>query len=194
MKFISGLFGGSKKDGGFFLQLKDEPDEPMPKADSKPVEASNNGKKPADAKAQTDKTAKPANATAQTNTKLKSKDTAKVTIEDNRKKEVASDKVKVKDKDNNVKDVASDKVQEVDVEMVQTAKGVEAKAVTVEKKEAQKKAAKKAVKTDKPEDDKETLFAPKYLIPKNDGMRRRPGANMNSFLDMASKVKAPIKK
>ena len=181
MKFISGLFSGSKKDGNFFLELKDEPDEPMPKADSKPVEASNNGKKPADAK-------------AQTNTKLKSKDTAKVTIEDNREKEVASDKVKVKDKDDKVKEVASDKVQEVDVEMVQTAKGVEAKAVPVEKKEAEKKAAKKAVKTDKPEDDKETLFAPKYLIPKNDGMRRRPGANMNSFLDMASKVKAPTKK
>ncbi len=175
MKFISGLLGGNKKDGGFFLQLKDEPDEPMPKADSKPVEASNNGKKPAVAKA-------------------KSKDTAKVTIEDNRKKELASDTVKVKDKDNQVKEVASDKVQEVDVEMVQTAKGVEAKAVPIEKKKAQEKAAKKAVTTDKAEDNKETLFAPKYLIPKNDGMRRRPGANMNSFLDMASKVKAPIQK
>ncbi|MGB3637958.1 MAG: hypothetical protein WBA39_10350 [Rivularia sp. (in: cyanobacteria)] len=158
MKFISGLFGGSKNNGNFFLELKDEPDEPMPKADSKPVEASNNGKKPAD-------------------TKLKSEDT-----------------VKVKDNGNKVKEVASDKVEEVDIDMVQTAKGVEAKAVPVEKKEAQKKAAKKAVTTDKPEDNKETLFAPKYLIPKNDGMRRRPGANMNSFLDMASKVKAPIKK
>lgn len=164
MKFISGLFGGKKDgNGNFFLELKDEPDEPMPKADSKPVEASSNGKKPA--------------AATQSATQAKPEDT-----------------VKVKDKDNKVKDVASDKVQEVDVEMVQTAKGVEAKAIPVEKKEAQKKAAKKAVTTDKPEDDKETLFAPKYLIPKNDGMRRRPGANMNSFLDMASQVKAPIKK
>ncbi|MGB6294926.1 MAG: hypothetical protein WBF90_01925 [Rivularia sp. (in: cyanobacteria)] len=160
MKFISGLFGGKKDgNGNFFLELKEEPDEPMPKADSKPVEASSNGKKPAAA------------------TQAKSEDT-----------------VKVKDKDNKVKDVASNKVQEVDVEMVQTAKGVEAKVIPVEKKEAQKKAAKEAVTTDKPEDDKETLFAPKYLIPKNDGMRRRPGANMNSFLDMASQVKAPIKK
>lgn len=157
MKFISGLFGGSKKNGGFFLQLKDEPDEPMPKADSKPVEASNNGKNPT------------ANATSQ------------------------KDTVKVKDTGNKVKDVASDKVKEVDMEMVQTAKGVEAKVVPVEKKEAQKKAAKKTVTTDKPEDNKETLFAPKYLIPKNNGMRRRPGANMNSFLDMASKIKSPTK-
>lgn len=158
MKFISGLFSGNK-DGNFFLELKDEPDEPMPNADSKPVEASTNGKKPAAA------------------TQAKSQDT-----------------VKVKDKDNRVKEVASDKVQEVDVEMVQTAKGLEAKVVSVDKKEAKKEAAKKAVTTDKPEDNKETLFAPKYLIPKNDGMRRRPGANMNSFLDMASQVKAPIKK
>ena len=157
MKFISGLFSGNK-DGNFFLELKDEPDEAMPKSDSKPVEASTNGKKPAA-------------------TETKSQDT-----------------VKVKDKDNKVKEVASDKVQEVDVEMVQTAKGLEAKVVSVEKKEANKEAAKKAVTTDKPEDNKETLFASKYLIPKNDGMRRRPGANMNSFLDMASQVKAPIKK
>ncbi|MDY6901667.1 MAG: hypothetical protein SWZ49_26845 [Cyanobacteriota bacterium] len=159
MKFISGLFGGKKDgNGNFFLELKDEPDEPMPKADSKSVEASSNGKKPA------------ATATTQTDT------------------------VQVKDKDNKVKEVPSKQVQKVDVEMVQTAEGVKAEAVPVEKKEAQKKAAKKAVTTDKPEDNKETLFAPKYLIPKNDNMRRRPGANMSSFLDMASQVKTPVNK
>lgn len=158
MKFISGLFGGKKENGNFFLELKDEPDEPMPKADSKPEQASSNGKKPA--------------ANASTN----------------------QDTVKVKDEDNKVKEVPSDKVQKVDVEMVQTAKGVEAKAVPEEKKKAQKKAAKEAVTTDKPEDNKETLFAPKYLIPKNDNMRRRPGANMNSFLDMAGQVKTPANK
>ena len=157
MKFISGLFSGKKENGNFFLELKDEPDEPMPKADSQPVESSSNGKKPA------------ATATTQ------------------------KDTVKVKDKGNNVKEVPSEQVVKVDVEMVQTAKGLEAKAVPVEKKEVQKKAAKEAVTTDKPEDNKETLFAPKYLIPKNDNMRRRPGANMNSFLDMASQVKTPMK-
>ncbi|MGB3652721.1 MAG: hypothetical protein WBA41_16100 [Rivularia sp. (in: cyanobacteria)] len=167
MKFISGLLGGKKKDGGFFLQLKEEPDEPMPKADDKPVEASNNGKKPAENKAKTAVKAKE-------DTKAKSENT-----------------VKVKEEGDRVKEVASDKVKEVDVEMVQTAKGVEAIAVPKEKKKAQEKAAKKAVTTDKPEDNKETLFAPKYLIPKNNNMRRRPGANMSSFLDMASKVKPP---
>ncbi|BAY85647.1 hypothetical protein NIES267_51480 [Calothrix parasitica NIES-267] len=158
MKFISGLFAGKKENGNFFLELKDEPDEPMPKADSKPVEASTNGKKPAAA------------ATTQ------------------------KDTTKVKKADGKVKEVPSEQVVKVDVEMVQTAKGLEAKAVPVEKKEAQKKAAKEAVTTDKPEDNKETLFAPKYLIPKNNNVRRRPGANMSSFLDMASQVKTPVNK
>ena len=37
----------------------------------------------------------------------------------------------------------------------------------------------------------ETTFAPKYLIPSasSSNDRRRPGANMNSFLDMARQVK-----
>ncbi|MEA5598596.1 hypothetical protein [Rivularia sp. UHCC 0363] len=159
MKFISGLLGGKKKDGGFFLQLKEEPDEPMPKADSKPVEASNNGKKP------TANSVKPTAPTA------------------NGKKPV--DTVKVKDEDNKVEEVASGKVKEVNVEMIQTAKGLEAIAVPVDKKAA--------VKASKAEEPKETTFAPKYLIPKNNNIRRRPGANMTSFLDMASKVKTPTK-
>ena len=36
----------------------------------------------------------------------------------------------------------------------------------------------------------ETNFATKYLIPKNTP-RRRPGVNMNSFLEMASQMKTP---
>jgi hypothetical protein len=39
----------------------------------------------------------------------------------------------------------------------------------------------------------ETTFAPKYLAPAatTSNGRRRPGANMSSFLDMASQVKTP---
>ncbi|BCL38162.1 hypothetical protein [Nostoc sp. MS1] len=39
----------------------------------------------------------------------------------------------------------------------------------------------------------ETTFAPKYLAPSASGSngRRRPGANMSSYLDMASQVKTP---
>jgi hypothetical protein len=34
----------------------------------------------------------------------------------------------------------------------------------------------------------EANFATKYLIPANNGTRRRPGANMSSYLDMARKM------
>ena len=152
MKFISGFFGGNKKNGDFFLELKEKPDEPMPQGNSKPVAASNNGAKPTSTQADT---------------------------------------VKVKDVDNKVKEVPSDKVKEVDVNLVQTAKGLKAKATPVDQKAKQKPSANTSTKKEEPT---ETNFATKYLIPKNDNMRRRPGANMNSFLDMARQVKTPIKK
>ncbi|MEA5553687.1 hypothetical protein VB713_22365 [Anabaena cylindrica UHCC 0172] len=37
----------------------------------------------------------------------------------------------------------------------------------------------------------ETTFAPKYLVPSSSNGRRRPGANMNTYLDMARQVKTP---
>lgn len=37
----------------------------------------------------------------------------------------------------------------------------------------------------------ETNFATKYLMGQSFGGRRRPGANMSSFLDMAGQVKVP---
>jgi cytoskeletal protein RodZ len=36
-----------------------------------------------------------------------------------------------------------------------------------------------------------TTFAPEYLLPKATSTRRRPGANMSSFLTMARQVKTP---
>lgn len=38
----------------------------------------------------------------------------------------------------------------------------------------------------------EANFATKYLIPENTGTRRRPGANMSSYLDMARKTNGAI--
>ena len=60
---------------------------------------------------------------------------------------------------------------------------------------AEPKVTPAAVKVIKPEPVKisvptETNFATKYLIPLN-SPRRRPGVNMNSFLDMARQVKTP---
>ncbi|MEO3704095.1 hypothetical protein [Trichormus azollae] len=37
----------------------------------------------------------------------------------------------------------------------------------------------------------ETTFAPKYLIPLSSNDRRRPGANMNTYMHMARQVKVP---
>jgi len=65
----------------------------------------------------------------------------------------------------------------VKVELVQTAKGVRAKPA-----EAPAASLNGQSLT-------ETTFAPKYLIPSSSSSRRRPGPNMNSFLDMANQVK-----
>lgn len=48
--------------------------------------------------------------------------------------------------------------------------------------------------TVKPQEPVETNFATKYLMPNSTNGRRRPGANMNSFLEMARTVKTPIVK
>jgi hypothetical protein len=43
----------------------------------------------------------------------------------------------------------------------------------------------------KPEPPAETNFATKYLISTDSMARRRPGANMGAFMDMATQVKTP---
>ncbi|WP_317109687.1 hypothetical protein [Chroococcidiopsis sp. SAG 2025] len=70
----------------------------------------------------------------------------------------------------------------VEVELVQTAEGVKAQAVKPTKpvKEISDSNGKAA-----------STFAPNYLMPSASNSRRRPGANMNSFLDMARQVKTP---
>ena len=68
------------------------------------------------------------------------------------------------------------------IELVQTAEGVKA--------ELAKPVSSSAANTNgqKPT---ETTFAPKYLAPTTTSNRRRPGPNMNTFLDMARQVKTP---
>ncbi|MCZ2202652.1 hypothetical protein [Cylindrospermopsis raciborskii] len=44
---------------------------------------------------------------------------------------------------------------------------------------------------EKPVVAKETTFAPQYLLTLTSRSRRRPGANMSSFLDMARQAKVP---
>jgi hypothetical protein len=71
-----------------------------------------------------------------------------------------------------------------------TEKPATAKPATATKTEPAKAPAPKAEPA-KPAVPTETTFAPKYLAPTATNVRRRPGANMNVFLDMASQVKTP---
>ena len=73
--------------------------------------------------------------------------------------------------------------QAAKVELVQTAEGVKAEPAK------SKKASAASANTQAPT---ETTFAPKYLAPSaSTNGRRRPGPNMNTFLDMARQVKTP---
>ena len=69
------------------------------------------------------------------------------------------------------------------VELVQTDVGVK---VEPAKRESSSPAA-----STNGQSQTETTFAPKYLAPTSSSNRRRPGPNMNSFLDMARQVKTP---
>jgi hypothetical protein len=80
-------------------------------------------------------------------------------------------------------------VQAVKAEPVQAAKP--AKPAKATKAEPAKAAKVEPAKAAKPAAPAETNFATKYLITPSSGVRRRPGANMNSFLDMARQVKVP---
>jgi hypothetical protein len=68
------------------------------------------------------------------------------------------------------------------VELVQTAKGVKAEPV---------KSKPAPAASTNGQNQTETTFAPKYLVPSSSNSRRRPGPNMNPFLDMARQVKTP---
>ncbi len=73
--------------------------------------------------------------------------------------------------------------QPVKIELVQTAKGVKAEPA---------KPAKALAASANGQNPTETTFAPKYLAPSTSSNgRRRPGPNMNSFLDMARQVRNP---
>ena len=71
------------------------------------------------------------------------------------------------------------------IELVQTAEGLKAEPV---------KPSISIAASSNGQNKTETTFAPKYLNPANNSTsRRRPGANMTNFLDMANQVKKPAK-
>ncbi len=163
-----------RKSRGYFMEL-DEPEESNSVNGSQPVK---------DAAAKTLETAK--NATAKTLETAKdataktlgTKDATAKTLEKvgTATAEQKSDKPAKQKSAKTPEPAAAD--QSVQIELVQTAKGVQPEAAQPSVVKNNQKPA-------------ETTFAPKYLTPTNSNGRRRPGPNMNPFLDMARQVKNP---
>ncbi len=162
MKFITGLLPGKKKNGGYYLELKEEAEtKPSASPEPKPETASKPKSEPA--------------------SKPKPEAASKATSNG---KKAAKPVAAAKETSNGAKAPEKAPAQPAKVELVQTAEGV-----TVQPKDDKEvAAANKAVKAQPTE----TTFAPKYLAsPTSTNGRRRPGANMNSFLEMARQVKTP---
>ncbi|MBD2727960.1 hypothetical protein H6G96_16930 [Nostoc sp. FACHB-892] len=161
LSFVTGLLRG-KKSNGYFLEL----DEAKDAAKDAAKEVASNAKKVAETVSSNAKkvtgTAAPEAAEASKPASLNGTKTAAA---------------KTKEK-------PAKNPKPADVTLVQTAEGLK-----VEPGKKAKAAAAKVLK----EEPKETTFAPKYLAPSatSSNGRRRPGANMSAYLDMARQVKTP---
>lgn len=193
LNFFVGLFGGKKS--GYYLEL----DEAVEATQDAAKQAVSNVKKAAESVASNAKetaesvasNAKKATESVASNAKKATESVASenqkvtqaVASKDQKQKKVAQPVAAAATTINNGKksSTASSEQQPAQVELVQTAEGLKAQP-----KSKSTKAAK--VTQQQPT---ETTFAPKYLVPTNSNGRRRPGANMSSFLDMARQVKTP---
>ncbi|MEH2139163.1 hypothetical protein [Nostoc sp.] len=158
--FITGLLPGKKKSNGYFLEL----DEAKDAAKDAAKEVASNAKKVAETVTSNAKKVTAAiTSEAPTQSKPDSLNGTKT----------AAQKGKAKSAKN---------AKPADVTLVQTAEGLK-----VEPGKNAKAAAAKVLK----EEPKETTFAPKYLAPSvtSSNGRRRPGANMSAYLDMARQIK-----
>lgn len=160
--FITGLLRGKKKSNGYFLEL----DEAKDAAKDVAKEVASNAKKVAE--------------TVGSNAK---KLTATITSEAPEKSKPASLNG-TKTAAPKAKEKSAKNPKPADVTLVQTAEGLK-----IEPGKNAKAAAAKVLK----EEPKETTFAPKYLAPSatSSNGRRRPGANMSVYLDMARQIKTP---
>ncbi|BDI17155.1 hypothetical protein ANSO36C_29570 [Nostoc cf. commune SO-36] len=160
--FITGLLRGKNKSNGYFLEL----DEAQDAAKDAAKEVASNAKKVAETVVSN---AKKVTATGTSDAPEASKPASL-----NGTKTAAA-KTKEKSAKNS---------KPVDVTLVQTAEGLK-----VEPGKNAKAAAAKVLK----EEPKETTFAPKYLAPSTTSSngRRRPGANMSAYLEMARQIKTP---
>ncbi|RCJ18567.1 hypothetical protein A6770_32880 [Nostoc minutum NIES-26] len=174
--FVTGLLPGKKKDNGYYLELDEGRDANLlNSAKEAAKEVASNAQKAADTVASNAKKA------AETVTSSAKKVADTVTSDAPTSSQPASLNG-TKTAATKAKAKAGKKTKPADVQLVQTAEGL--------KVEPGKNAkAAKAVK----EQPKETTFAPKYLAPSaaSSNGRRRPGANMSAYLDMARQAKTP---
>ncbi|MUG99220.1 hypothetical protein F7734_45790 [Scytonema sp. UIC 10036] len=167
LNFFIGLFGGKKS--GYYLEL-DEATEVAQDAAKKAVSKT---KEVAQTVASKTKEA------AQSVVSSTEKEVETAAAKD--KKAAKPAVAKAEATQNGTKSATSPTEEKVKIELVQTSNGVRPEPVQPAKAEA----AKKVIQ----EQPSETTFAPKYLVPNSTNGRRRPGANMNPFLDMARQVK-----
>ncbi|MBE9019979.1 hypothetical protein IQ272_28395 [Chroococcidiopsidales cyanobacterium LEGE 13417] len=169
-KSLEGKPNKPRKGNGYFLELEETEVPKELKAAAKSIASATNEVKAKASELVTTVTTKE----SESNAKAEPAKTEKVKTAD----AVAPTKAET------VKAEAPTKKQppKVEVELVQTAEGVKAQAVKPTKPvKAVADSNGKAAST----------FAPNYLMPSASNSRRRPGANMNSFLDMARQVKTP---
>ncbi|MDF5707122.1 MAG: hypothetical protein PUP90_05420 [Nostoc sp. S4] len=170
--FVTGLLPGKKKSNGYFLEL----DEVKDTATEAAKEVASNAMKVVETVASS---AKKVTETITSDTPDASKPAslngAKADTNNGKAKSTKSTKSTKQAK-------SSENPKPADVELVQTADGLK-----VQPGNNEKAAAAKVLK----EQPTETTFAPKYLAPsgKISNGRRRPGANMSAYLDMARQVK-----
>ncbi|MBE8966852.1 hypothetical protein IQ277_11540 [Nostocales cyanobacterium LEGE 12452] len=165
--FITGLLPGKKKSNGYFLEL----DEAKDAAKDAAKEVASNAKKVADTVASN------AKKVAET---ISSEGPAPSKPDSLNGTKTAASKAKEKP----AKEKSAKNPKPADVQLVQTAEGLK-----IEPGKKAKAAAAKVLK----EEPTETTFAPKYLAPSTTSSngRRRPGANMSAYLDMARQIKTP---
>jgi hypothetical protein len=169
--FVTGLLPGKKKSNGYFLEL----DEAKGTAKEAAKEVASTAKKAVETVASTAKKV--------TETITSDAPAASEPVSLNGAK-ADTTKAKAKSTKSTKEAKSTQNPKPADVQLVQTAQGLQ-----VQPGNNEKAAAAKVVK----QQPTETTFAPKYLAPSANGSngRRRPGANMNSYLELARQVKTP---
>ncbi|MDZ7992840.1 MAG: hypothetical protein RM022_019410 [Nostoc sp. EfeVER01] len=165
--FITGLLPGKKKSNGYFLELDEAKDAAK--------EVASNAKKVAETVTST--VASNAKKVAETITSEAPTPEAPTPSKPDSLNGTKTAAAKTKAKEKSAKNP-----KPADVQLVQTAEGLK-----VEPGKKEKAAAAKVLK----EQPTETTFAPKYLAPSTTSSngRRRPGANMSAYLEMARQIK-----